>query len=210
MLKLDPPSVPIVYQLRGVLRGVSPLIWRRLLVGADCSVAELHTALQIAFSWSGEHLHRFVIHGREYGIAYLGGPSFRDDARRVPLARFGFRVGERFAYEYDFYDAWCHDLRVERVLSAEEGRAYPRCIGGRRASPPEDCGGPWRFLELRQQHSVLKVAWRLAEIFKHPEDLDEHRGELLELHRWLTLERFNRRAVNRQLARRFAIQEGAA
>ena len=28
------PSPPIVYQLRVVLRGVSPLIWRRLLVSA--------------------------------------------------------------------------------------------------------------------------------------------------------------------------------
>ena len=32
-------------------------------------------------SWSGEHLHRFVIHGAEYGISYVDGPGFRDDAR---------------------------------------------------------------------------------------------------------------------------------
>ncbi|MGB0092862.1 MAG: hypothetical protein WBP81_10060, partial [Solirubrobacteraceae bacterium] len=60
-------ALPSVYQLRLVLRGISPLIWRRLLVRAGDSIADLHDALQIAFGWDGTHLHRFVIHGREYG-----------------------------------------------------------------------------------------------------------------------------------------------
>jgi len=54
-----------------VLRGVSPLIWRRLLVRSDSTIAELHRALQIAFGWSGEHLHRFVIHGPMHGMESL-------------------------------------------------------------------------------------------------------------------------------------------
>jgi len=37
---------PSVYQLRVVVRGVSPLIWRRLLIPADTAVAELHAVLQ--------------------------------------------------------------------------------------------------------------------------------------------------------------------
>jgi hypothetical protein len=39
----EPPSNPEpgVYQLRGVLRGVSPLIWRRLLVRSDSTIADL-------------------------------------------------------------------------------------------------------------------------------------------------------------------------
>src|SRR5450755_3926854 len=32
--------------------------------------------LQIAFGWSAEHLHRFVIYGCEFGIGYLGGVGF--------------------------------------------------------------------------------------------------------------------------------------
>ena len=67
------PASPPVYQLRGVVQGVSPLIWRRLLVRADTTIAGLHAV------WDGEHLHRFVIHGVEYGISYVGGVGFRDD-----------------------------------------------------------------------------------------------------------------------------------
>jgi hypothetical protein len=56
--------------------------------------------LQSAFDWNGEHLHRFLIHGAVYGIRYLGGIVFQEDARRVRLSRFGLHCGERFHYEY--------------------------------------------------------------------------------------------------------------
>src|SRR5437764_6361167 len=133
---------PVVYQLRVVLRGVSPLIWRRLLVRSDSTIAELHAALQLAFGWSDEHLNRFVIHGREYGVWHDGGIGFRDDPRRVHLVDLGLRVRERFLYEYDFTDGWQHDVRLEQILPLEPGRDYPVCVGGRRIVPPEDCGGP--------------------------------------------------------------------
>ena len=42
-----------VYQLRVVVAGVSPLIWRRLLVSATATIAELHAVLRAAFGWSG-------------------------------------------------------------------------------------------------------------------------------------------------------------
>lgn len=205
----DPP-VPVVYQLRVVLRGVSPLIWRRLLVRADSSVADLHAMLQVAFGWDGAHLHRFVIHGAEYG-------SFRRDARQVPLNRFGFRVGERFVYEYDFFAAWSHDVRVEAILDARPGRAYPRCVAGRRAGPPEDCGGPWSFLELRQYwffRAPERVAEILGELLEEPESLLSEHGEqlaeLAELRPWLTLERFDRRAVNQGLAAQVLTERSTA
>lgn len=70
------------------------MIWRRLLVRVEASVAESHAVLRIAFGWTDAHLHRFVIHGREYGITYLGGLGFRDDAREIRLSGFGFRVGD--------------------------------------------------------------------------------------------------------------------
>src|SRR5437868_14571076 len=57
----EPPTnpEPVVYQVRVVLRGVSPLIWRRLLVRSDSTIADLHATLQRALGWSDEHLNRF-------------------------------------------------------------------------------------------------------------------------------------------------------
>jgi len=76
---------PVVHQLRVVLRAISPLIWRRLLVRSDSTVADLHTTLQMALGWNDEHLNRFVIHGREYGVAHIGGVGFADARRTSSL-----------------------------------------------------------------------------------------------------------------------------
>jgi len=109
---MSEPSVSsiAIYQLRVVLCGVSPLVWRRLLVVRATGLAELHDVLQTAFDWSGEHLHRFLIHGTAYGIRCLGGIVFREDALRVPLSRFRLHCGERFRYEYDFTADWKLDI----------------------------------------------------------------------------------------------------
>jgi hypothetical protein len=64
---------PPMYQLRAVLRGSSPLIWRRLLVRSDSTVAKPHEVLQVAFAWGDEHLNRFEIRGREYAVYRHGG-----------------------------------------------------------------------------------------------------------------------------------------
>jgi hypothetical protein len=220
---LEPPSapVPLVYQLRVVLRGVSPLIWRRLLVPSDSTVADLHRTLQVAFGWSDEHLHRFVIQGRLYGADSLF------DSRQVRLGDLGLRLRERFLYEYDFIDGWQHDLRLEQILPPGPPGRYPVCIGGRRAAPPEDCGGPWAFLELRQRYSPVSIASRMLELLSplltdhhvagdeinDPDDAtadaygdqldgcDDHdrAEELTILLRWVRIDHFDRRAVNRQL-----------
>jgi hypothetical protein len=172
--------------------------------------------LQTAFGWPGTHLHRFVVHGREYGIAYPGGPSFRDDPRKVRLGDLGLRTTERFTYHYDFTAGWCHDLRVEQILGAEPGRALPVCTGGRRAGPPEDCGGVQAFLENTQPHHVLAAAIRAAEILGmllDDEDVPrfgEHRDELAALLPLLGVDRFDRRRLNRALAAHAAAETRAA
>ena len=79
-----------IYQLRMVLTGISPIIWRRLLVSSETTIAQLHQYIQVAFDWSGEHLPRFRVHGKEYGIADLGGMNVDDDPHPVPLSRFRF------------------------------------------------------------------------------------------------------------------------
>jgi Plasmid pRiA4b ORF-3-like protein len=136
-----------VYQFKVVLRGISPMIWRRLLLRSDHSIADLHYTIQIAMGWTNSHLHRFHIHGKDYGVAHEGGLTFSDDPERVLLGQFGFRLRERFLYEYDFYDNWEHDIRLEKVLPLNSKRVFPVCIRGQRPVPPEDSGGPRAYRE---------------------------------------------------------------
>jgi hypothetical protein len=121
---------PVIYQLRVVLESISPLIWRRLLVPGDYSIADLHFILQIAFDWDDVNLHRFFIHGKDYGIYHFGGMSFSDDPYQVQLADFKFRKSEKFLYEYDFFNSWTHLIRIEDILSFDSKKKYPLCTGG--------------------------------------------------------------------------------
>jgi hypothetical protein len=94
----DEPTVPSpvgprIYKLRVVLRGVSPLIWRHLLVPSGISLAALHQTLQVAFGWSDTHLHEVRIQARDFG-------SLGHDPGAVRLSDFRLRPRETFTYVY--------------------------------------------------------------------------------------------------------------
>jgi hypothetical protein len=207
----EPPGS--IYRLRVVLAGISPLIWRQLEVPDSITIAGLHEVLQVAFGWSGEHLHRFTVHGKEYGIRYEGGMVFDDDPCQVRLVDLGLRERERFAYTYGFFanlECWRHDLRVQAIEAPRVRRRYPWCSGGARSAPPEDCGGPRMFPALRQEHSLWATTVRMAELttllLDAPRDstvrevLGEAMEELPDLLYWSGIDRFDRAAVNRGLA----------
>jgi Plasmid pRiA4b ORF-3-like protein len=130
------------YQFRVVVQGISPLIWRRLLINSDMSLATLRATLQIVFAWSDVHLHDFRLHGKEDGCARLGRPHFEDDPRQVPLGTLHLHRGECFTYVYNFIDRWVCDLRLEAVLPLGSGCHYPTCLGGKCAAPQRIVGAP--------------------------------------------------------------------
>ncbi|MGH3874305.1 MAG: plasmid pRiA4b ORF-3 family protein [Pseudonocardiaceae bacterium] len=198
----------MVYRLRVVLSGISPMIWRQLEVPATVTLAQLHEVLAISFAWSGEHLYRFTVHGREFGSGELG----LADPFTVHLADLGLRERERFTYAYDFFSplqCWRHDLRVQAITGPQPRRRYPWCSGGARAAPPEDCGGPEAFLALRQEHGLWATTVRMAELttllLEAPptstvrEVLGEAIEELPGLLYWSGIDRFDRAGLNHTL-----------
>jgi hypothetical protein len=46
-----------VVQLKVWLLGISPMVWRRLLVPSTCTLRELHGVIQVAMGWEGIHLY---------------------------------------------------------------------------------------------------------------------------------------------------------
>lgn len=187
-----------IYQLHIFILGISPMIWRRVKIRSDSTIADLHYIIQIAMGWTDSHLHRFIIHGKQYGIAQIGGIWFPDDAREIKLSDFGWRAKERFLYEYDLGDNWQHQIRVEAILTPKSNCVYPVCIGGKRACPPEDCGGPWEFMAQRQEYWVGYIANRLNEIINEG-DIPGNIEEIYELRQWLMVDYFDSKKVNYRL-----------
>jgi len=64
-----------------------------------------------------------------------------EDDRDVTLADLGIEQHPHFTYRYDFDEGWQVDIATEQHSALKKGQAYPRCIAGERAGPPEDCGG---------------------------------------------------------------------
>jgi hypothetical protein len=128
------------------LRDTKPPIWRRLLMADAMTLADLHRAIQGAMGWHDAHLHLFDIDGRQYGD-----PRTVDDVadeRRLTLGRLLKSGVLRFAYIYDFGDSWEHVIAIEKTRPAIDGETLPACATGKRACPPEDCGGTWGYEHL--------------------------------------------------------------
>ncbi|MDA1044315.1 MAG: plasmid pRiA4b ORF-3 family protein [Verrucomicrobia bacterium] len=150
-------SAPEIYQLKVRLLGISPMIWRRVLVPSSASLRELHGVLQVAMGWDGIHLFLFDVYAVQYG-------SFELHAANpdVALQEFNFRKSARFSYVYDMGDHWEHEVRVE-AINPPAKKSYPTCIGGSGLCPPEDCGGIAGYLERRDEAEGYD-AWRDMDI----------------------------------------------
>ena len=129
-----------IYQLKITLKYSRPPIWRRIHVSADTRLGELHDIIQTAMGWSDDHLHQFIIGDTSYGMPDPHFPGDIKSERNVRLDGVAAE-GDTLIYEYDFGDGWVHEIEVEKVLPAEPGKRYPLCLAGKRACPPEDCGG---------------------------------------------------------------------
>ena len=93
----------------------------------------------------------------------MGMPPVENE-RLVRLSSVLGKVGAKARYTYDFGDSWEHAIVLEKRLPADPDLAYPACIGGQLACPPEDCGGIPGFYDLldaiadpaHEQHEELK------------------------------------------------------
>lgn len=135
-----------IVQLKVTLKRSKPPIWRRVQVRAGTTLGMLHDIIQIAMGWTDSHLHQFTVDGQRVGRSI---PEFDFDMDReeddVHLNDVIQGEKDKFEYIYDFGDRWVHVILVERVMQAEPGTSYPRCVKGRRNCPPEDIGGTWGY-----------------------------------------------------------------
>ena len=142
-----PPNKTEIYQLKITLRGSRPPIWRRVQVRSDISLATLHWIIQEAMGWTDSHLHQFRLGEIYYGVPDQDdfGLSETKNEKTAKLNQLLSRPKAKFIYEYDFGDSWEHEVLLEKILPPDPEVRYPVCITGKRACPPEDCGGVWGY-----------------------------------------------------------------
>lgn len=149
-----------VFQFKIVLQGTKPPIWRRIQILEECSFWDLHVAIQDAMGWKDCHLHIFSLPCGDVGIPDdCGFDDVETKAGWQTSVKENMKVGDSVHYIYDFGDGWTHKVTLEKVLKPDPALTYPVCVTGKRACPPEDCGGPYGYGDLLD---ILSDA-------KHPE-----------------------------------------
>jgi hypothetical protein len=138
----------LIFQFKISLPEITPTIWRRIQVPAKYTFWDFHVAIQDSMGWFDCHLHAFRLkkpHGKK--VIEIGIPMDEYIDIKVlqgwneNISDYFFEPGMTATYEYDFGDSWDHEIVLEGILLKDKSVKYPCCIDGRRACPPEDCGG---------------------------------------------------------------------
>ena len=148
-------AIQFKIQIRDIKK---PPVWRRIVIPGNFTFHDLHNTIQSAFGWWDEHLYQFQRHPFDGGWT-VKEPDDEDDnwgerpedARETNVLTFIQHMGlEKFVYVYDFGDSWVHDITVEQI-DHDTDLNHPVCLAGKGACPPEDCGGPWGYEELKEE-----------------------------------------------------------
>jgi hypothetical protein len=169
-----------VFQFKIILKEIKPLIWRRVLVPETYSFWDLHVAIQNAMGWTDSHLHEFEIINPSTKIIDRISLDPESDANVLSgienkLASYFSDKNPTAIYLYDFGDGWEHEIILEKILPRLPGKKYPQIIDGKRACPPENCGGPpgyRQFVKImkNKSHPEYKAMCRWYGGVYDPED----------------------------------------
>ena len=130
-----------------------PTVWRRVLVSENITFEDFHECIQCFFNW--ENCHCWCFSPKGWGSSpQIMVPDDDDlmepdyDASNTKLSRIFMAEKQKYVYIYDFGDGWIHDIELEKITDEDVKEAV--CLAGKGTCPPEDCGGPWGYEELKE------------------------------------------------------------
>ncbi|MBU2613863.1 plasmid pRiA4b ORF-3 family protein [Patescibacteria group bacterium] len=143
------------FQFKIQIKNISkPTVWRKISVPSYYSFALLHHIIQAVFGWENAHLYQFSDNGfhSDTVITAIVDDDFDDmgeqrEASEVLLLDVFKNEGQKYTYIYDFGDSWEHDIVLEKIIP--EQSETPKLLAGKGACPPEDCGGPGGYENLK-------------------------------------------------------------
>lgn len=134
---------------------------------------QVHEVVQKTFAWNDSHLHRFAVgtsvwdEDAELYLCPFDVKEGEDDGtpeQEVRLDEVLVEVGDKLLYEYDYGDGWEHVLCLESILDRGSDESVAVCTDGRRAGPPDDCGGAWGYQELVSAGAVDAEHFEVEEV----------------------------------------------
>jgi hypothetical protein len=144
-----------VYQIKVTLEGLRPPVWRRIVVPKEYTFWELNVALLSVMGWDNSHLHHFFVKKGRKVPTYIRNKwqgDFDDgeylNEKKTKIDSFLKDPSDELFYEYDMGDSWLHKIKLEKILPADPTVKYPICTDGKRACPPDDCGGVSGYFEM--------------------------------------------------------------
>ncbi len=149
----------MTFQFKIQIKNIThPPVWRKLTLPSHFSFLDFHYAIQIAFGWFNEHLFNFSPQGwgseeiieiiDEHSNGFIGmQPRKPMDAEKTELSEIFKSEGQKYTYIYDFGDDWIHSITLEKILL--EKTILPYCLAGKGMCPPENCGGPWAYMDIK-------------------------------------------------------------
>jgi Plasmid pRiA4b ORF-3-like protein len=181
-IRLDVPPVPEaaareIHVLAVSLHGAAPPPWRLLEVPSTITLDQLHEVLQKTFDWFDFGPHSFVtLYGEFFGLKrptsrMVNRAAERRDESGVMLAQAAGEDGLGMVYLYGYHDEWRVDIRVEKILPAAAGVAYPRCIRGQGEDVPGERYRGVRAFDAGREPVAL-------DIYFDPEDLTDDLADL--------------------------------
>jgi hypothetical protein len=146
--KMPATKTENAYQLKITLKDSKPPIWRRFIVSESITLVKLHHVIQEVMGWYDSHLHEFEFNGECYGQPDPDAMFEINNEKKVKLNLLINTEKDKFLYNYDFGDDWRHVIVLEKILTEQPAPVKPKCITGKMACPPEDCGGLWGYYDM--------------------------------------------------------------
>jgi len=128
-----------------------PLIWRRIQVPGNFTLARLHRVIQAAMGWQDEHVHQFLVGKISYQPTMRAGvvrEAKRLDERNYELHTLAEGMKFMFSYLYDAGDGWEHILHLEEVVPPARPLTHPILLSGENACPPESVADVHEYVRL--------------------------------------------------------------
>lgn len=159
------------YQLMLSVAFSDPLIWRRIQIPGQITLADLHRVIQVCMDWKDLDTHQFLV-GK---IFYSPGFGIEDFKKKPEYDEAAFKLHQLeegmqflFTYLYDGGEGWELQIALEEIIDSNKVKPFPMMLDGQNGCPPEAVG------DIHQYQAMLGALERSgAEMESISLDIDD-------------------------------------